>query len=310
MHDRVRTSSIRQSHVSPFLVIPLALLRPRLGQKDVICAFAKHDTTEGEQVDEEPEDASGGPLCAPPSAGLPGTLQVGDEVHREAAFHYSSRVDLWQLEILWSRGLYRQLRQSAARLDAIDDGGVPAYAGRRPFESVASLRDGCHAAIHDALRRHRATVRVLHPGDVRDAECLDGRSGGRCGARRSGRADPRPAERSSCRICSALAAIPKGQPKPADVLVGQTAAVLILQRRADDGVAEAFATPYLPTGVPGDYDFHAAFRCAAARTLCFRARMGRGHAVWHRPSPASAARAAAAPKRGVRGRSCFRAGDR
>jgi hypothetical protein len=54
---------------------------------------------------------------------------------------------------------------------------------------------------------------------------------------------------------SALAAIPQGPAKASGVLVGETAADLILARRTDDGAAEAFATPYLPTGVPGDYTF-------------------------------------------------------
>jgi membrane-associated phospholipid phosphatase len=54
---------------------------------------------------------------------------------------------------------------------------------------------------------------------------------------------------------SALAAIPEGPAKASGVLVGETAAGLILQRRAHDGAAEAFATPYVPTGIPGDYTF-------------------------------------------------------
>ena len=63
---------------------------------------------------------------------------------------------------------------------------------------------------------------------------------------------------------SALAAIPEGSAKVSGVLVGQTAAVLTLERRADDGAAEAFATPYLPTGVPGDYAFTPPFDFAFA----------------------------------------------
>jgi len=54
---------------------------------------------------------------------------------------------------------------------------------------------------------------------------------------------------------AALAAIPAGTPKDSGIGLGAAAAALILQRRADDGVAEAFATPYVPTGVPGDYAF-------------------------------------------------------
>ncbi len=54
---------------------------------------------------------------------------------------------------------------------------------------------------------------------------------------------------------AALAAIPNGSAKQSGIAVGAAAADLILQRRMDDGVAEAFATPYVPTGVPGDYAF-------------------------------------------------------
>ena len=39
------------------------------------------------------------------------------------------------------------------------------------------------------------------------------------------------------------------------MLLGQRAAALILQRRANDGVQEAFATPYIPLDLPGDYAF-------------------------------------------------------
>jgi membrane-associated phospholipid phosphatase len=54
---------------------------------------------------------------------------------------------------------------------------------------------------------------------------------------------------------SALAEIPEGPARDNGVLVGEMAAELILKRRADVGVAEAFALPYMPTGVPGDYAF-------------------------------------------------------
>ena len=54
---------------------------------------------------------------------------------------------------------------------------------------------------------------------------------------------------------AALAVIPNGAAKDSGIAVGKAAAVLILERRADDGAAEAFATPYVPTGVPGDYAF-------------------------------------------------------
>jgi membrane-associated phospholipid phosphatase len=68
---------------------------------------------------------------------------------------------------------------------------------------------------------------------------------------------------------SALAAIPEGPAKASGVLVGETAAVLILERRADDGAAEAFATPYVPTGAPGDYTFTPPFDAPPFGPLAF-----------------------------------------
>ena len=54
---------------------------------------------------------------------------------------------------------------------------------------------------------------------------------------------------------AALDAIPDGPAEDQGVALGQAAAAAILARRLDDGVAEAFATPYVPTGLPGDYPF-------------------------------------------------------
>ena len=68
---------------------------------------------------------------------------------------------------------------------------------------------------------------------------------------------------------SALAAIPGGTAKSRGVLVGQTAAVLILERRAGDGSVEAFAIPYVPTGVPGDYTFTPPFDVPPFGPLAF-----------------------------------------
>ena len=54
---------------------------------------------------------------------------------------------------------------------------------------------------------------------------------------------------------AALAAIPNGSAKQSGIAVGAAAARLILLRRANDGVPQALTTPYVPTGVPGDYAF-------------------------------------------------------
>ena len=54
---------------------------------------------------------------------------------------------------------------------------------------------------------------------------------------------------------AALALIADGPAENRGVAVGQAAAVAVLDRRLNDGMAEAFATPYVPTGLPGDYAF-------------------------------------------------------
>ena len=111
-----------------------------------------------------------------------------------------------------------------------------------------------HAAIHDALNAIEQRYEFYTPGMVvmpnasTDAAVAAAAHGVLVALI--------PAQQAliDAEYASALAAIPPGSAKANGVLVGQTAAVLILQRRADDGVAEAFG-PYLPTGVPGDYTF-------------------------------------------------------
>jgi hypothetical protein len=68
---------------------------------------------------------------------------------------------------------------------------------------------------------------------------------------------------------SALGAISNGAAKQSGVLVGETAAMLILQRRSDDGSVEAFAVPYFSTGVPGDYAFTPPFDAPPLGPLAF-----------------------------------------
>ena len=63
---------------------------------------------------------------------------------------------------------------------------------------------------------------------------------------------------------AALAAISDGPAKNDGVILGQAAAASILDRRFDDGVAEAFTTPYVPTSLPGDYAFTPPFDFAFA----------------------------------------------
>jgi membrane-associated phospholipid phosphatase len=54
---------------------------------------------------------------------------------------------------------------------------------------------------------------------------------------------------------SALSSIPDDPARSAGIALGAAAAQRILDRRATDGSAEAFAVPYVPTGAPGDYAF-------------------------------------------------------
>ena len=73
---------------------------------------------------------------------------------------------------------------------------------------------------------------------------------------------------------AALAAIPNGAAKQSGIAVGAAAADLILQRRMDDGVAEALATPYVPTGAPGDYAFTPPFDAPPLGPFAFAAGWG------------------------------------
>jgi membrane-associated phospholipid phosphatase len=68
---------------------------------------------------------------------------------------------------------------------------------------------------------------------------------------------------------SALSKLPEGSAKRRGVQLGKRAAVLILQRRADDGVQEAFATPYIPLDLPGDYAFTPPFDVPPLGPLAF-----------------------------------------
>jgi hypothetical protein len=68
---------------------------------------------------------------------------------------------------------------------------------------------------------------------------------------------------------SALSKLPEGNAKRRGVQLGKRAAVLILQRRADDGVQEAFATPYIPLDLPGDYGFTPPFDVPPLGPLAF-----------------------------------------
>ena len=112
-----------------------------------------------------------------------------------------------------------------------------------------------HAAIHDALNAIRQRYAFYTPG----MPVVPGASpdAAVAAAAHDVLVALIPAQQPliDAALASALAAIPDGPAKSSGVVVGETAAALILERRADDGVAEAFATPYVPTGAPGDYTF-------------------------------------------------------
>ena len=61
---------------------------------------------------------------------------------------------------------------------------------------------------------------------------------------------------------AALAAIPDGPAKAAGIAVGQQCAAETLNRRANDGLADADFPVYVPSGEPGDYDFTPPFNFA------------------------------------------------
>jgi membrane-associated phospholipid phosphatase len=112
-----------------------------------------------------------------------------------------------------------------------------------------------HAAIHDALNAIHQRYELYTPGIIT-------RPGASPDAAVAAAAHdvlvaliPTQLTLIEDAYAAALAAIPEGVAKAHGIAVGAAAADLILERRADDGVAEAFATPYVPTGVPGDYAF-------------------------------------------------------
>ena len=126
-----------------------------------------------------------------------------------------------------------------------------------------------HAAIHDALNavdeRYASYTPGLSPTPMASANAAV------AAAARDVLVALVPSQQPliEAAYVSALGAIPDGLAKSRGVLVGQTAAVLILQRRADDGAVEAFAVPYVPTGAPGDYTFTPPFDVPPLGPLAF-----------------------------------------
>ncbi len=262
-------ASIQQPHVSPFLVsrrrrtsagsrhswrFPLNRLGLDSARSTRFCAFATPMTPPRENKQMKNQKTLRGVFVLTSIRRSAGdTCRTAMKSHREAAISRSSFVSIMAAGIMERPG-------SADANAALDWNAIATEAflptqGADPLESVASLRDAARGHPR-CPQRHRATVRVLYPGHGRDAECLHGRSGGRCGARRSGRADPRPASADRCRI-----RVRFGR-DPSRVRQSQTVCSWVRQRRYSfcnaalmTESAEAFATPYLPTGVPGDYTF-------------------------------------------------------
>jgi hypothetical protein len=126
-----------------------------------------------------------------------------------------------------------------------------------------------HAAIHDALNAVKQRYEFYTPGlsPVPRASA----NAAVAAAARDVLVALVPSQQSfiEAAYVSALGAIPDGLAKSRGVLLGQTAAVLILQRRSDDGAVEAFAVPYVPTGAPGDYTFTPPFDVPPLGPLAF-----------------------------------------
>ena len=161
-----------------------------------------------------------------------------------------------------------------------------------------------HAAIHDALNAIRQRYEfytpaiLIIPGASPDAAVA--------AAARDVLVALIPAQQPLIQDAyeAALAAISDGPAKSDGVILGQAAAASILDRRFNDGVAGAFTTPYVPTGLPGDYAFTPPFDFA------LRTGVGRGHAFWHRSGRSSGARTGLDHERRLRTRFRLREGDR
>jgi membrane-associated phospholipid phosphatase len=112
-----------------------------------------------------------------------------------------------------------------------------------------------HAAIHDALNAIEQRYESYTPG----LSSIPGASpeAAIAAAARDVLVARIPTQQSliESAYAAALAAIANGPAEDQGIVLGRAAAAGILDRRADDGTAEAFATPYVPTGVPGDYTF-------------------------------------------------------
>ena len=112
-----------------------------------------------------------------------------------------------------------------------------------------------HAAIHDALNAIQQRYEFYTPGLVMQAGASPDAAVAAAAHDVLVALIPTQLTLIEEAYVAALAAIPDGAAKNRGIAVGAAAADLILERRNDDGVAEAFATPYVPTGVPGDYTF-------------------------------------------------------
>ena len=112
-----------------------------------------------------------------------------------------------------------------------------------------------HAAIHDALNAIHQRHEFYTPGMIATRGALPDAAVAAAARGVLVALIPTQLTLIEDAYVAALAAIPDEAAKDRGIAVGAAAADLILQRRADDGVAEAFATPYVPTGMPGDYTF-------------------------------------------------------
>ena len=176
-------------------------------------------------------------------------------------------------------------RERGHPLEHDRDGG----GSRRPRPDSRFPDDGHRPGRGSRCRqRHRPPLRAVYVATSR-----------RPAPRSTRRSRPPPVTCSSCcrragsaitnaEYAAALAEIPEGPAKAAGISVGQQCAAETLDRRATDGLADAALPVYVPSGLPGDYDFTPPFNFALfpglgpADTVGHRSR--RPHRARSRPA--------------------------
>jgi len=126
-----------------------------------------------------------------------------------------------------------------------------------------------HAAIHDALNAIRQQYEFYTPGLPTSPNAAAEAAVAAAAHGVLMRLIPDQQALIHAAYLRALSAIPDGSAEQQGVLLGEMAATMILARRADDGAAEAFSRPYVPSGQPGDYTFTPPFDAPPLGPLVF-----------------------------------------